>query len=408
MSRVVVTGIGAVTPVGNSVPDFWDSIAAGRHGIAPITKFDATDFKVKIAAEVKDFDPLVRIPKSEARHMDLYAQFALSAAAEAVEDSGIIGKVSPDKLGVYVGSGIGGMSTFISETEKLLTAGPRRVSPFFIPMMISNIAAGQISIKYGATGPSLPIVTACATSTNTIGEAFRAIKHGYAHAIIAGGAEASINPLAVAGFTNCMALSTRNLPDESSIPFDRRRDGFVIGEGAGILILEEYDHALRRGAKMYAEICGYGNTSDAYHITAPHPEAIGSTEMIKLAFSEARIPPDEHLYINPHGTSTQLNDKTETLAIKLALGNLAYKIPISSTKSMTGHMFGAAGGVEAIAAIKTIETGIIPPTIGYLEADPECDLDYVPNKMRASKVDTALSISLGFGGHNAGVLFNRI
>lgn len=408
MRRVVVTGLGCITPVGNDVVSFWDSLINGRHGIGPITKFDASEMKVRVAAQVKDFTPELYMDKTEIRKSDLFAQYAVCAAAQAMEESGIIGNIEPDRLGVYIGSGIGGISTFITETEKMLTKGPGKISPFFIPMMIANMGSALVAIKYNAQGPNLPIVTACATATHAIGEAFRAIKFGYADAIIAGGAEASINPLAIGGFTNCMALSTTNDPDNCSIPFDLRRDGFVIGEGSGIVVLEEYEHAEKRGAKIYCEISGYGNTCDAYHITAPHPEAAIAAKMITLAFEEANQKADEKLYINLHGTSTPLNDKTETLAIKIALGDMAYKVVTSSTKSMTGHMLGAAGGIEAIAAIKAIETGIVPPTIGYKEPDPVCDLDYVPNHMRKCDIDKALSMSLGFGGHNAGILFNRI
>jgi 3-oxoacyl-[acyl-carrier-protein] synthase II len=325
-----------------------------------------------------------------------------------MEESGVADSVASERLGVYIGSGIGGMDTFIKQTEIFLSKGPSRVSPFFIPMMIANMASALVAIKYNATGVNMPVVSACATATHAIGEAFRAIKYGHADAIIAGGAEATINGLSMAGFTQCMALSTTNDPNNCSMPFDKRRDGFVMGEGAGILILEEYERAVKRGAKIYCELSGYGNTCDAYHITAPHPEAVSSAKMIKLALSEAGVLPNEKLYINPHGTSTPLNDKTETSAIKIALGDLAYKIPISSTKSMTGHMLGAAGGIEAIAAVKVLETGIVPPTIGYKEPDPECDLDYVPNKARECGIDKALSLSLGFGGHNAGILMNRI
>lgn len=408
MKRVVVTGLGCISPVGNDVPSFWDNIINGRHGFGQITKFDTTDMKVKIAGEVKNFNPELYMEKKEIKKTDLYAQYAIAAAKQAVDESGIIGHIDSERLGVYIGSGIGGMNTFVSETEKMLTKGPRRISPFFIPMMIANIAAARVSMIFDAKGPSFSIVTACATSTNAIGEAFRSIKFGYADAIIAGGADACINPLAIGGFTNSMALSTTDNEDNCSIPFDKRRNGFVMGEGSGVIVLEEYEHAKARGAKIYCEISGYGNTSDAYHITAPDPEAVGSAKMIELAFSEANLKPDEKLYINPHGTSTPLNDKTETKAIKKALGDLAYKVPISSTKSMTGHMLGAAGGIEAIVSIKTIETGIVPPTIGYKEPDPECDLDYVPNEKRECEINKALSMSLGFGGHNASILFNKI
>lgn len=408
MRRVVVTGLGCISPVGNDIDTFWSNITAGKHGIAPITKFDASDMKVKIAAEVKDFNPEAYLEKNEVRRTDLYAQYAIAAATQAVEESGIVGNIDPYRFGVYVGSGIGGMNTFVTETEKMLTKGANRISPFFIPMMISNMAAGLIAIRYGAKGPCLPVVTACATATHAIGEAFRAIKYGHADAIIAGGAEAAITPLAMGGFTTCMALSTTNDPDNSSVPFDKRRDGFVMGEGAGIIVLEDYEHAKARGAKIYCELAGYGNNCDAYHITAPQPEAECSSRMIALAFEEAGLTPDGKLYINPHGTSTPLNDKSETLAIKTALGDVAYQVPVSSTKSMTGHMLGAAGGIEAIVAVKVLDTGIVPPTVGYKEPDPECDLDIVPNEKRIFDADKALSLSLGFGGHNAGILFKKL
>ncbi len=408
MKRVVVTGLGAITPIGNDVATFWESLISGKHGIADITKFDASNMKVKIAAEVKGFNPELYIEKTEIRKTDLFAQYAIAAATQAVDDSGILGHVSPERFGVYIGSGIGGMNTFVSETEKFLTKGAARVSPFFIPMMIANMGSALVAIKFGAKGVNLPIVTACTTATHSIGEAFRAIKYGHADAIITGGAEASINGLAMAGFTNCLALSTTNDPDNSSIPFDKRRNGFVMGEGAGVIILEEYEHAVARGAHIYCEISGYANTCDAFHITAPDPEAEGGVQMMRLAFSESGLTPDERLYINPHGTSTPLNDKTETLALKKVFGDLAYKIPISSTKSMTGHMLGAAGGVEAIAAIKALTTGCIPPTVGLKERDEDCDLDYVPNVSRKVAIDKALSLSLGFGGHNACVLFNSV
>lgn len=408
MNRVVVTGLGVISPVGNDVAAFWKSLTEGVCGIGEITKFDTADFKVKIAAEVKDFDPTQYMPKSEVRKTDLYCQYAIAAAAQAMEDSKIAGSVEPERLGVYIGSGVGGINTLLSESDKLRSGGPRKVSPFFIPMMIANIAAGNVAIKYNAQGPCVPIVTACATSTNTIGEAYRAIQHGYADAIIAGGAEATINPIAAAGFTNCMALSTRNDPKCASIPFDKRRDGFVIGEGAGILILEEYGHAVKRGAKIYAEIKGYGNTCDAYHVTAPHPEAIGGARAIKQAYEEAAMP-DAKIYFNAHGTSTPLNDKSETLAIKKALGEeKARETMISSIKSMTGHMLGAAGATEAIASVLALRDGILPPTIGYEEPDPECDLDYIPNEARRVQADLALSVSLGFGGHNACIALAKV
>ena len=408
MNRVVVTGLGTITPVGNDVETFWKSLTDGKCGIDFITRFDTEDYKVKVAAEVKDFDPLQYIPKSEARKMDLFCQYALAAAEQAVQDSGIVGTLEPEKLGVYVGSGIGGMETFVTQTEKLLTNGPKRISPHFIPMMISNMAAGDIAIKYNAQGPSLPVVTACATSTNAIGEAYRAIKHGYAQAVIAGGTEATINPLAVAGFTNCMALSTRNDPKSSSIPFDKRRDGFVMGEGSAIVVLEEYEHAVQRGAKIYAEVVGYGNTCDAYHVTAPPPAGKGAADAMRMALKEAGALEEGTLYINAHGTSTPLNDKGETLAIKAVLGERAKDVFISSTKSMTGHMLGAAGAVETVASVLALKDGVIPPTIGYEEPDPECDLNYVPNQAVKADIQYAMSNSLGFGGHNACLVFQKI
>ena len=407
MRRVAVTGMGVISPIGNTLDEYWKSLREGKCGIDFITRFDVSDYKVKVAAEVKGFDPLQYLAKSEVRKNDLYTQYAIAAAEQAVEDSGILDKIDPERFGVYIGSGIGGITTFVSECAKMEKSGPRRVSPFFIPMIISNIAAGAVSIRYKAMGPTLPCVTACATSTNTLGEAFRAIKHGYADAIIAGGSEAAICPIGVAGFTNCMALSTRDDPAAACVPFDKRRDGFVMGEGAAMLILEEYGHAKARGAKIYGEICGYGNSSDAYHITAPDPEAAGITRSMKLAIEEAGIEPDEHTYVNAHGTSTPLNDKSETVAFKNVFGEAARKVAVSSTKSMTGHMLGATGAAEAIACLLALKDGIVPPTIGYAEPDPECDLDYTPNTARRMEVKTALSTSLGFGGHNACLAFCR-
>ena len=408
MRRVVVTGMGAVTPVGNTLAEFWQSLIAGKCGIGEITRFDTADCKVKIAAEVKNFDPLLYIEKTDVRKTDLYAQYAIAAATQAVEGSGIMGKVEPRRFGVYFGSGIGGIDTFVNEDKKFMEGGPKKVSPFFIPMMIANIAAGKIAMKFQAQGPCLPVVTACATSSHEVGEAFRAIKYGYADAIIAGGSEAALTPIAIAGFTNCKALSTRNIPEEASIPFDARRDGFVMGEGAGALLLEDYEHAVARGAEIYAEICGYGNTCDAYHITAPHPEAAGSTEAIRLAAEEAGYYSGDRVYINAHGTSTPPNDRIETMAMKKAFGEEAYRMMISSTKSMTGHMLGAAGAVEAIASVMALHEGILPPTIGYREKDPECDLDYIPNQARKADVNLAFSSSMGFGGQNACVAFRKI
>ena len=409
MRRVVVTGMGVISPVGNNVDKFWDSLKNGVCGIDYITKFDATDFKVKIAAEVKDFHPEEYMEKNEYRRMDLFAQYAVAASVEAVNQSGIVNSVDPERLGVYVGSGVGGLITFAEEQTKLLDKGPLRVSPLFVPMMIGNMASGQVAMKFNAQGVNLPVVTACATSNNALGEAYRAIKFGYADAIIAGGTEAPILPIAIAGFTNCMALTTRNDIKRASIPFDRKRDGFVMGEGAGSLVLEDYEHAKARNAKIFCEIVGYANSCDAYHITAPHPEGKGGKRVLKESLEQAGFDKDiDKLYINTHGTSTPLNDKTETLVIKGVLGEHAYKTAISSTKSMTGHMLGAAGAVEAIASIKALQYGIVPPTINYAESDPECDLNYTPNKAIKSDINIAASLSLGFGGHNACVVFRRI
>lgn len=406
MKRVVVTGIGAVTPVGNDIDTMWESLVNGVCGIDYIKKFDTSNLKVTVAGEVKDFDATKYIEKKEVRKTDLYCQYAIAAATQAVEDSGIIGNIDSSRFGVYVGSGIGGMNTFVSQCENMIEG--KKISPFFIPMMIGNIAAGSIAIKYKAHGPCLPIVTACATGTNAIGEAFHAIKNGYAEAIIAGGAEAAVTPISIAGFSSCMALTTRNDPSCASIPFDKRRDGFVMGEGAGIVVLEEYEHAVARGAKIYAEICGYGNACDAYHVTAPDPDATSVVQAVKLAFEEAGATDDDTIYINAHGTSTPLNDKTETLAFKKVFGEKAKDLYVSSTKSMTGHMLGAAGGVEAIIASLALKTGIVPPTINYLEPDPECDLNIVPNKAIQAELTMAASTSLGFGGHNACIVFKKI
>ena len=408
MKRAVITGLGVISPLGNDVGTFFDNLTKGVCGIAPITRFDTTGFKATLAAEVKEFDPInFGIDKPTAKRMDLFSQYALAAANQAMADSGIKDTVAPERLGVYVGSGIGGMQTFLTETEKLLNRGPSRVSPFYIPMMIGNMGAGNIAIHHNAQGPCLPVVTACSTATHAIGEAFHAIRFGYADAIIAGGAEATINPLAVAGFTNCKALSEETDPNAASLPFDARRKGFVMGDGAGIVIVEEYEHAVKRGAKIYAEICGYGNTCDAYHMTAPQPEAIGGTHAIELALNEAGYQ-GEKLYINAHGTGTPMNDKTETLAIKKALGEeAARKAIISSTKSMTGHMLGAAGGIEAIVSALALDRGVIPPTIHLEQPDPECDLYYVPNAAIQEQCEMAISISLGFGGHNGVIALKK-
>ncbi len=409
MFRVAVTGMGVISPVGNDVDSFWESLKSGKCGIGKIQRFDPSRIKVSLDAEVKGFEPKKYYESmADIRKSDLFMQYAMAAAVQAVDDSGILdGSLDPERFGVYVGSGIGGINTTIRETNKLADKGPDMVSPFFVPMMISNMAAGAISIRFRAKGPTLPVVTACATSTHTIGEAYRAIRHGYADAIIAGGSEASINELAMAGFINCQALSVSDDPAAASIPFDRRRGGFVMGEGAGMLVLEEYEHAKRRGARILAEVCGYGNTSDAYHITAPDPEGGGAIRAIRSAAKEAGIGDDDNLYINAHGTGTHLNDAMETKAIKSVFDKRAYDIHISSTKSMTGHMMGATGAVEAIASVLALRDGIVPPTINYREKDEECDLNYTPNTAVSAELDYALSTSLGFGGHNACIALKK-
>ena len=408
MNRVVITGMGAISPIGCDIETVFESLKNGVCGVGKITRFDPYGTKISVAAEVKDFNPEEHgITRGDARRMDLFTQYAVAAAVQAVSDSGIEGNIDPDRFGVYVGSGIGGISTMMAECDKLDKRGPSRISPLFVPMMISNIAAGNIAIRFGCKGPSLPVVTACATSTNTIGEAYRSIKHGYADAIIAGGSEASINPLAVGGFANCKALTEAEDPDAASLPFDKRRGGFVMGEGAGIVVLENYDHAVARGAKIYAELCGYGNTCDAHHITAPAPDGEGGARAIREAYAEAGNP-DGVLYINAHGTGTHLNDSIETMAIKKALGEeKARAALISSTKSMTGHMLGAAGAMECIACALSLNRGVVFPTIHLDQPDPECDLNYVRNEALYLQPDVALSTSLGFGGHNAVLALRR-
>lgn len=410
--RVVVTGLGAVTPVGNTAPEAWQNMLDGVNGIDKITAFDTEDFKVHLAAELKDFDPLQYIAKSEVKRTDLVTIYALAAATQAMEDSGLADfNYDPERLGVYIGSGIGGMHTFYDNSVKCENKGPKRVSPFMIPMMISNVPAGTVAIKYNAQGPCLPVVTACATSTHAVGEAMHAIKHGYADMIIAGGAEATITKLAVAGFTACMALTENPDPKTACRPFDKNRDGFVLGEGAGSLILEEYEHAKARGAKIYAEVLGYGNTCDAYHVTAPEPSGRGASNAIKLAMAEAGLTGFDGMktYLNAHGTSTPLNDKGETAAIKTAMGEAAARnIAISSTKSMTGHLLGAAGAIEAMVCAMAIKDSKVPPTINYAEPDPECDLDYTTEGCRDKEVDYAFSTSLGFGGHNGCLIFGKV
>ena len=407
--RVVVTGLGAVTPLGNDVKTTWENMKKGVNGIDTVTKFDASEYKCRLAGEVRGFDAALYMPKGDLRKTDLYTQYAVVAATQAYEDSGMTAEsVSPDRFGVYIGSGIGGIHTLISEHAKFIEKGPGRVSPFFVPMMISNIASGTVAIKYNAQGPNIGIVTACATSTNSIGEAYRAIKHGYADAMLAGGSEAAIVPMCFAGFISCQALSQAEDKDRASIPFDKERGGFIMGEGGAVVMLEEYEHAKARGAKVYAEVVGYGCTNDAYHMTAPNPEAVASARAIELAAKEGGVTADGHLYINAHGTGTPLNDKTETAAIKRVFGQDAYKLHVSSTKSMTGHMLGAAGGVEAIASVLALDEGVIPPTINYKVKDEECDLNITPNEAVRAELNFALSTSLGFGGHNGCLAFKKI
>lgn len=408
MKRVVITGMGAVTPVGVTVDTFWDSLKNGKSGIDYISKFDTSEFRVKVAAEIKDFDASEYMEKSEIRRSDKFVQYAIAAATQAVSDSGIENNVAPERFGVYYGSGIGGFDTFVAEHNNLINRGPLRVSPHFIPKLITNMASGNIAIKFGAKGPCIAVSTACATGTTAIGEAYRAIKGGYADAIIAGGTESSISPLAVAAFMNCMALSESDDITAASIPFDKRRGGFVMGEGAGALVVEEYEHAVARGAKIYAEVVGYGSTCDAHHVTAPDESAESSSRAISDCLKEAGNVNPEKIYINAHGTSTHLNDKTETTAFKKVFGEDAYKLHISSTKSMTGHLLGAAGAVEGIAAVLALGENIVPPTIGYKEKDEECDLDYTPNTAVETELELAMSTSLGFGGHNACIAFAKI
>ena len=407
--RVVVTGIGAITPLGNNVADTWNGMKNGRNGIAPITLFDTEKFKAKLGAEVKGFDPKEYLGVNDMLRTDRYAQFAVVAAQQAVDESGIEGTVEPERFAVIFGTGIGGISTFETEHTKLMEKGPRRVSPLFVPMMIGNMATGMIAIRHDCRGSAMPMVTACASGSNAIGEAMRLVRHGYADAVITGGAEAAIVPSAVAGFVNMQALSTSENPDEASLPFDRRRGGFVIGEGAVALVLEEYEHANARGAKIYGEVCGYGSTCDAHHITAPHPNARGGAQAMMDAMKEAGYTENDTVYVNAHGTGTSMNDAIETVAIKKALGEEnAHKAYISSTKSMTGHMLGAAGAIEALACLFALNEGVIPPTINLNEQDENCDLNCVPNTAVEADITLALSNSLGFGGHNACLAFRKV
>jgi 3-oxoacyl-[acyl-carrier-protein] synthase II len=407
--RVVITGLGVVSPIGNDINTFWNNLIAGTSGVGPITSFDASEFPTRIAAEVKDFDPLNYIDKKEARRTDRFIQFAIAASKMALAHAGIdMAKEDPTRVGVYIGSGIGGLNTLEEQHRTLLERGPKRVSPFFIPMMIANMASGQVSISIGAKGPNSSAVSACATGTHSIGDAFKILQRGDADVMIAGGTESTISPLAFAGFSSMGALSRRNdEPQKASRPFDAERDGFVMGEGSGVLVMETLEHALKRGADIIAEVVGYGMTGDAYHLTSPAPEGEGAKRSMMMAMRDAGLKPEDIDYINAHGTSTDLNDKFETMAIKSAFGEHAYKLAISSNKSMIGHLLGAAGGVEAVATALTLKHQIIPPTINYEHPDPECDLDYVPNEARKAVVRAALSNSLGFGGHNATIALKR-
>ena len=407
--RVVITGLGAITPIGNNAKDFWEGIKNGKCGIDNITQFDTTDFKVKLAAEVKNYNPEDYFDKREAKRLDKFSQYAMIAAREAWEDSGLDKeKENMEQVGVIIGSGIGGIQTIETEHGKCMERGPERVSPMYIPMGISNMATGNVAIDIGAKGESIAMVTACASGTHCIGESFRMIKHGYQDIVLAGGTEAGITPLGIAGFANIKALTKTEDKNRASIPFDKERNGFVMGEGAGVIVLEELEHALARGAKIYAEIVGYGATSDAYHITSPAPGGEGGARAMKIAMKEGNVNPEEITYINAHGTSTHLNDSCETQAVKTALGEtVAKKVMMSSTKGHTGHLLGAAGGVEAIVCAKAIQEGFVPATINYKVPDEECDLDVVPNEGRVVDVKYAMSNSLGFGGHNSTLLLKK-
>lgn len=407
--RVVVTGVGAVTPIGNTPAQYWEGLLSGRNGIAPITLFDASKHKCQIAGEVKGFEPQQYLDAKEIKRMDRFAQFGVAASLQAIADASFtINELNAEQVGVIIGSGVGGIKVLEDQQTIYLTKGPDRCSPFMVPMMICNMVAGLAAIHTGAKGPNSCPVTACAAGSNAVGDAFRLIQRGYAQAMICGGAEAAVTPLSVAGFAAARALSTRNdEPGRASRPFDRDRDGFVMGEGSGILLLEELEHALIRGARIYAEIIGYGMTCDAYHMTSPVPGGLGAARAIQLALKDANLNPEQISYINAHGTSTAANDVTETTAIKTALGEPAYKVAISSTKSMTGHLLGGSGGIEAVATVLAIANDQIPPTINLDNPDPECDLDYVPHQSRAQKVEVALSNSFGFGGHNVTLAFKK-
>ncbi|MGD8921665.1 MAG: beta-ketoacyl-ACP synthase II [Candidatus Zixiibacteriota bacterium] len=408
-NRVVITGMGVLTPVGNSLDIFWSALLAGKSGITRVTRFDTSEYPSQIAGEVKDFDSAEVIDRKEARRMDLVEQYAVVASEQALENSGLdLDAIDHDRCGVIIGSGIGGIATFEKQHETLVTSGPNRISPFFIPMMISDMCAGMVSIRYSFRGPNYATVSACASSAHAIADAYRVIQRGEADIMLCGGAEATITPTAMAGFCQAKALSTRNDdPEHASRPFDKDRDGFVIGEGAGILILESAEYAIKRGARIYGEVVGAGMTADAYHITAPHPEGIGARRSMEMALHDAELKPDQLDYINTHGTATGLGDIAETKAIKAVLGDHAFKIPINSTKSMTGHLLGSAGAVESIATLLSIRDGIVHPTANLDEPDPECDLDYVSEGKREWKVDYAMSNSFGFGGHNVSLILGR-
>ena len=408
-TRVVITGLGAVTPLGNTAEEFWASLTQGKSGIGPITRFDSTGYGTRIAGEVKGFDALKYVDKKDDRKLDLYLKYALACAVMAVEDAGLDpAKEDGNRFGVLVGSGIGGLGTLLDSHKTLLDKGPDRVSPFFIPMLIINMASGLISMRFGARGPNSSVVTACATGNHAIGDATRIIQRGDADVMIAGGAEAIIIPLTIAGFCQMKAMSTRNdEPTKASRPFDAERDGFVAGEGGGLVVLESLEHARRRDARIYAEVVGYGMTGDAHHMTAPDPEGDGAARAMAAALKDAALEPSAVGYINAHGTSTPYNDKFETIAIKRVFGEHARRLPVSSTKSMTGHLLGAAGGIEAVATTLTIYHGVLPPTINYEKPDPDCDLDYVPNQARKQDVEVALSNAFGFGGTNAILAFRK-
>ncbi|WP_407371469.1 beta-ketoacyl-ACP synthase II [Carnobacterium sp.] len=407
-NRVVITGMGAVTPLGNTVDEFWNGLKAGKNGIAPITKFDATETGITVAGELKEFDATNYMPRKISKRMDEFSRYGVAAAVQAVEESGIDReKTDMNRFGVIVGSGIGGLNAMQEQIIKMNTKGPQRVAPFFVPMAIGNMAAGNISIAIGTKGINTSIVTACASGNNSIGEAYRNIKHGYSDVILAGGAEGTINEIGISGFAALTALSTSTDPDRASIPFDKERTGFVMGEGAAVLMLERLDHALERGATIYAEIVGYGSTGDGYHMTAPTPDGSGAGRAMQDAMTEAGITPADVGYINAHGTSTGANDSAETMAIKYAFGDEAKNVAISSTKSMTGHLLGAAGAIEAVACVKALQDGFLPPTIGLQVPDEACDLDYIPNVGREADLKYTLNNSLGFGGHNAVTCFKK-